>query len=83
MGGSSVYDNEEDELDLEKMEIFPNVGKFEKKTGLAASDKEIFVVNKLIAEDLDNLRSLVNKYIPVTESSIEPIIFKPFLGLIM
>ena len=51
MGGSSLYDNEEDELDLEKMEIFPNVGKFEKKTGLAASDKEIFVVNKLIAED--------------------------------
>jgi hypothetical protein len=50
MGASAHYEDEED-LDLERMDVFPNVGKFEKKTGLAASDKEIFVVNKLIDED--------------------------------
>jgi len=33
------------------MDIFANIGKFEKKIGLAASDKEIYVVNELI--DLD------------------------------
>lgn len=33
------------------MHIFPNLGKFEKKIGLAASDKEIYVVNELIEED--------------------------------
>lgn len=44
------YDDEED-LDPEKMEVFPNFGKFEKKIGLAASDKEIFVVNELVNED--------------------------------
>ena len=33
------------------MDVFPNVGKFEKKIGLAASDKEIYVVNELINED--------------------------------
>ena len=30
------------------MDIFPNVGKFEKKIGLAASDKEIYVVNEVV-----------------------------------
>jgi len=44
------YDDEED-LDPERMDVFPNFGKFEKKIGLAASDKEIFVVNELIDED--------------------------------
>jgi serine/threonine protein kinase len=33
------------------MDIFPNVGKFEKKIGLAASDKEIYVVNEVVNED--------------------------------
>ena len=50
MGASAHYEDDE-ELDQEKMDIFPNVGKFEKKTGLAASDKEIFVVNKLIDQE--------------------------------
>jgi hypothetical protein len=30
------------------MDIFANVGKFEKKIGLAASDKEVYVVNEHI-----------------------------------
>jgi len=33
------------------MDIFPNVGKFEKKIGLASSDKEIYVVNEIVDED--------------------------------
>lgn len=33
------------------MDVFPNIGKFEKKIGLAASDKEIYVVNELVNED--------------------------------
>ena len=33
------------------MDVFPNVGKFEKKIGLAASDKEIYVVNESISDD--------------------------------
>jgi hypothetical protein len=39
------YDDDEG-LDPENMSIFHNFGKFEKKVGLAASDKEIFVVNE-------------------------------------
>jgi hypothetical protein len=49
---------EEDELERKQktvkeaqMDIFPNLGKFEKKIGLSATDKEIWVVNKAI--DLD------------------------------
>jgi hypothetical protein len=38
-------------LDESNMDIFPIVGKFEKKIGLAASDKEVYVVNELINED--------------------------------
>lgn len=33
------------------MDVFPNIGKFEKKIGLAASDKEIYVINELIDEE--------------------------------
>ena len=33
------------------MDVFPNIGKFEKKIGLAASDKEIYVVNDHIEHD--------------------------------
>jgi len=33
------------------MDIFPNIGKFEKKIGLSATDKEIWVVNKAIDTD--------------------------------
>jgi len=33
------------------MDVFSNIGKFEKKIGLAANDKEIYVVNELINED--------------------------------
>jgi serine/threonine protein kinase len=44
------YEDDED-LDPEKMDICPNVGQFEKKIGLAASDKEIYVVNELMDEE--------------------------------
>lgn len=30
------------------MDVFPNIGKFEKRIGLAASDKEVYVVNEAI-----------------------------------
>ena len=33
------------------MDVFANIGKFEKKIGLAASDKEIYIVNDHINED--------------------------------
>jgi hypothetical protein len=33
------------------MDIFPNIGKFEKKIGLSATDKEIWVVNKAVDTD--------------------------------
>ena len=42
---------EEESVDFEQMDIFPNIGKFEKKIGLAASDKEIYVVNEVVDED--------------------------------
>lgn len=55
------YDDEE-ELDPEKMDVVPNVGKFEKKIGLAASDKEIHVVNELIdPEEWISLEDFVSK----------------------
>jgi len=55
------YEDEE-ELDPDQMDIFPNVGKFEKKIGLAASDKEIYVVNELIDKDeWINLAEFVDK----------------------
>ena len=58
--GSHYEDDEE--LDPAKMEIFPNVGKFEKKIGLAAGDKAIYVVNELIDEDQwINLDDFVSK----------------------
>ena len=44
------------------MAVFSNFGKFEKKIGLAANDKEIFVVNELINEDnWINLEDFVTK----------------------
>ena len=33
------------------MDVFANIGKFEKKIGLAASDKEIYVVNEHIDKE--------------------------------
>jgi hypothetical protein len=57
----SSYDDEE-ELDTEKMSVIPNYGKFEKKIGLAASDKEIFIVNELVDKDeWISLEDFVNK----------------------
>ena len=50
------FEDEDHALDPHNMDIFPNVGKFEKKIGLAASDKEIYVVNELI--DLEEWISL-------------------------
>lgn len=35
----------------EDLDIFANIGKFEKKIGLSANDKEVYVVNKQINED--------------------------------
>lgn len=48
MGAS--YEDEE-ELNPVIMDIFQNIGKFEKKIGLAANDKEIYVINELIDSD--------------------------------
>jgi hypothetical protein len=45
------FEDEDHQLDPNKMDIFSNVGKFEKKIGLAASDKEIYVVNEHINRD--------------------------------
>lgn len=42
---------EDEALDPLKMDVFQNVGKFEKKIGLAASDKEIYVVNEHVDRD--------------------------------
>ena len=39
---------EEEELDFNKMDIFPNIGKLEKRIGLSVNDKEIYVVNESI-----------------------------------
>jgi serine/threonine protein kinase len=59
---------EEDEMDNpnafaeEDLDIFPNLGKFEKKVGLSVSDKEVFVINKKIDEDSwINLDDFVSK----------------------
>jgi hypothetical protein len=41
----------EEELDPEVMDIFPNVGKRERRIGPAASDTEIQVVNELVDEN--------------------------------
>lgn len=45
------FEDEGSELDPTKMDIFANIGKFEKKIGLAASDKEIYVVNEHVDSD--------------------------------
>ena len=53
---------DEAELDPENMSVFPHIGKFEKKIGLAASDKEIFVVNELVDQEVwINLDDFVTK----------------------
>jgi hypothetical protein len=44
------FEDQEEIVDPNTMSIFPNVGKFEKKIGLSASDKEIYVVNETIDE---------------------------------
>ena len=45
------FQDEVNQLDPDKMDIFSNIGKFEKKIGLSASDKEIYVVNEHIDGD--------------------------------
>jgi len=42
---------EDDEIDERKMDVFANVGSLEKKIGLSANDKEIYVVNELVNKD--------------------------------
>lgn len=45
--------NEDDdaEVDMNKSDIFPNFGRFQKKIGIAASDTEIYVINDSIDSD--------------------------------
>ena len=47
---NSTFENEE-EVKEENMDIFANLGKFEKKIGLAASDKEVYVINEVVNEE--------------------------------
>lgn len=44
-------DDDDEELNPDRMFIFPMIGKFEKKVGLDANDKAIYVVNEQIDED--------------------------------
>jgi hypothetical protein len=52
-----MEESEDEDLKKQKnvkeanMDIFPNIGKFEKKIGLSATDKEIWVVNKAVDTD--------------------------------
>jgi hypothetical protein len=49
MGARFEEDNEMQNPDAfrdEDLEIFSNIGKFEKKIGLSVNEKEIYVVNK-------------------------------------
>lgn len=44
------------------LDIFKNVGKFEKKVGLSENDKEIYIVNKQIDDEKwINLEDFVNR----------------------
>jgi hypothetical protein len=45
------FEDEDHQLDPQKMDVFANIGKFEKKIGLAASDKEVYVVNESIDKE--------------------------------
>jgi len=55
-------DEDDEELNPERMFIFPMIGKFEKKVGLDANDKAIYVVNEQIDEDQwINLDDFVSK----------------------
>lgn len=45
------FEDEDQQIDSEKLDVFLNYGKFEKKIGLSVSDKEIYVVNELINQD--------------------------------
>ena len=40
--------NPDFEFDESKLNIFKNIGKFEKKIGLSVNDKEVYIVNKQI-----------------------------------
>ena len=65
MGARFEEDNEMHNPDAfkdEDLEIFSNIGKFEKKIGLSVNEKEIFVVNKQVDEDIwINLDTFVQK----------------------
>ena len=55
MGARFEEDNEMHNPDAfkdEDLEIFSNIGKFEKKIGLSVNEKEIYVVNKQVDEDI-------------------------------
>jgi serine/threonine protein kinase len=65
MGARFEEDNEMHNPDAfkdEDLEIFSNIGKFEKKIGLSVNEKEIYVVNKQVDEDIwINLDTFVQK----------------------
>ncbi len=49
--GVKFEDDEVEMVNDNELDIFANVGKFEKKIGLSVNDKEIYVVNKCINDD--------------------------------
>jgi len=51
MGARYEEDENLDMLDEESMDIFANLGKFEKKIGLSVAEKEVYVVNRLVDDD--------------------------------
>lgn len=52
MGARFEEEDEFTQEEQDKMDIVLNLGKFEKKIGLAANDKEIYVINKRVDEDV-------------------------------
>lgn len=60
--GARFEDQEIEDLDEDKMEIFPNLGRFEKRVGQLKSEKEVYVVNYLVnEEEWINLDDFVHK----------------------
>lgn len=49
--GAKFEEDDEDIINDQDLDIFSNLGKFEKKIGLSVNDKEIYVVNKCINGD--------------------------------
>lgn len=45
------FEDDEDTIQESDMDIFSNIGKFEKKVGLASNEKEIYVVNRSVDDN--------------------------------